>query len=567
MTVEVLVASGVEARRLGDLEEAEKAFRQVLGEDPTEPRAVRHLGAILSERGEIEAAIELFEAALVRVGPPSASTLAFYNNYANALRCAKRYSDAEEILYELVSFAPDEWQPWHNLGQTLRDMERFDEAAAAIRRAIALEPGFAPNHGVLGDILVHLGQLDSALVALHRCVDLGPRSDPAVWSTIGAAERLLGRLDEALETFEHALELSGPTPDGHRNVADVLSRLGRLDEAIAQLDAAVATDREVSATRAHRGYVLLAAGRIAEGWDEWEHGLECGMRGTERKATLPRWTLDDVDARVLVYREQGVGDELMFASCYPDVIAAAREVVIECEPRLASLFARSFPEAEIRSLATDQSGREMVHGCDRAIPAGSLPRIFRRSLDDFPDRRVVVKADPDRVAEWRDRLQAAGAPPYVGIAWRSRVMTVERRLDYTRLEEWDEVFAVPRVTWVNLQYDDCEMELRDAEARFGSRLHRWDWLDLMNDLDQVAALTAALDLVVSPRSAVSMLSGALGVDTIAFANRYSWADLGTDRLPWLPAVRMLYREPRGRWAPVLSAAAYATAVVAERAAA
>ena len=269
----------------------------------------------------------------------------------------------------------------------------------------------------------------------------------------------------------------------------------------------------------------------------------------------------DVNARVLVYREQGIGDELMFASCYADIIAAAREVIIECDPRLTSLFARSFPGATVRPVTVDASGRETTKDYDRAISAGSLPQLFRRTIDEFPQRRVIVKADPARVAQWRERLRAAGSAPYVGIAWRSRLMTAERRREYTHLKEWGALFAVPGITWVNLQYDECEAELRDAERRFGVRVHRWASLDLMNDLDEVAALTTALDVVVSARTAVSMLSGALGIDTITLASRYSWTDLGTDRLPWLPAVRMMYRDPTRDWLSVLSAAAGALADV------
>jgi Flp pilus assembly protein TadD len=565
-TVDALVAAGVEARLSGDHDTAEALFREVLSLDLTEPLAVRHLGAILAERGEIEAAIELFESALERVGLPPAATVGFYNNYANALRRAGRYPLAERLLHEIVSIAPAEWQPWHNLGKTLRDLGRLDEAAAAMEHAVTLEPGFGPNHGVLGEILFRLGDPAGALASLQRCVDLGWRSDPDVWSAIGVSQRLLGRLDDACEALREALRLVGSTPAAHRILGVVLSQLGRFDEAIAQFDASLALDSDDPISHVERAFGLLAAGRLSEGWDEWEYGFESGQRGADLAAGVPRWTLADLDARVLVYREQGLGDELMFASCYPDIIEVAREVVIECDPRLISLFARSFPEADVHGRPLEASVRTTVYGCERAIPAGSLPRIFRPTLAAFPDRPAVIEPDPDRVAAWHQRLGTIGRPPYVGIAWRSRLMTVDRRRSYTRLDDWGEVFAVPRVTWVNLQYDECEPELLDAEERFGVRLHRWEWLDLMNDLDEAAALTAALDLVVSPRSAVSMLAGALGVDTIAFANRHSWADLGTtDRLPWMPAVRMMYREPNAEWAPVLSDAARTIVGLAERA--
>jgi len=563
---DLLIATGIKAQRTGDIASAEAAFRRTLAADPTEPRAVQYLGAILADRDEIDAAIDVFESAVDRVGEPNGENLGFYNNYANALRRAERFGSAEKILRELVKAAPGEWQPWHNLGQTLRDLERFDEAAAAMRRAVMLEPAFGPNHGVLGEVLFKLGRLHSADAALQRCLDLGWRSDANIWTTIGANQRLLGRLDAALETLEHALVLSGPAPGSYSNIGIVLTQLGRFDEAIAQFDKAIAIDPSNDVMHAYRGYVLLAGGHLTDAWDEWDHGLQGGPRGKDRTTGVPRWSIEDTDARVLVYREQGVGDEMMFASCYPDIIAAAKEVIIECEPRLTSLIARSFPAATVRDRTNDVRGNETVRDYDRSIPAGSLPRVFRRTIDDFPDRRVVLTADEVRVAAWRDRLSELGPPPYIGISWRSKVQTAERRLEYTRLEEWGDLFAVPNVTWVNLQYDECERELYDAEQRFGMRVHRWEWLDLMNDFDEVAALTTALDLVVAPRNAASMLSGALGIDTLVLANRYAWADLGTDRLPWLPAIQLLFREPNGEWTPVLEKAALAVSEVAQRAA-
>ena len=173
------------------------------------------------------------------------------------------------------------------------------------------------------------------------------------------------------------------------------------------------------------------------------------------------------------------------------------DVVIECDQRLVSLFQRSFPDAEVRAQSLDSLLRETMHDFDYAIPAGSLPQWFRPALDAFPDRSSFVVADPERVDAWRARLAEIGPGPYAGMSWRSRLNTAERRLEYTRLDEWGPILSVPGVTWVNLQYDDCERELAAAERTFGVTLHRWEWLDLMNDFEEMAALTTALDLVVA----------------------------------------------------------------------
>jgi len=562
--VDLLMATGDRAQRTGDLVAAEAAYRRVLENHPAEPRATQLLGALLADRNEIDAAVDLFEAAAPVIGEPNAENFGFFNNYANALRRAKRLHAAEELLRVLVRVAPREWQPWHNLGQTLKDLERYDEAAAALRRALMFAPEFGPNHGVLGEILHNLGRLNSAEVSLRRAIELGCANDHAVWTVLGNNTRMLGRLDESLEMIERALVLSGGSPSAHSNVGVVLMQLGRFDESVAHFRQAIACEPENNGFHGYLGYALLAAGRLEDAFDPWERAIQGGLRGTERDTQVPRWTPSDVDTRVLVYREQGVGDEIMLASLYPDLVDGAREVIIECDPRLVPLFARSFAGAEVRAQSHDEMRRERLHDYDRAISAGSLIRWFRPAIEDFPDRDAYLVADRARVDAWRERLAAAGPGPYIGISWRSRIQTAERRLEYTRLDDWDAIFAVPGVTWVNLQYDECERELHDAERRFGVRIERWEWLDLMNDFDEVAALTSALDLVVAPFNAVAMLSGALGVPTVAMGNRYGWGELGTGRLPWTPLVRVASRMPDEEWEHVLTTAAREVSDVAAR---
>jgi len=562
--VDLLLASGERLQRTGDVAAAEQTFRRVLDAKPHDERATQLLGAILAERNQIDAAVDLFEATAPHVGPTSLDTFGFYNNYANVLRRAGRLISAEEMLGALVAVAPREWQAWHNYAQALKDLKRYDEAAAAMRRAVLLEPDFGPNHGVLGEVLHHLGRLHSAEVSLRRAVDLGCVNDHTVWTVLANNQRMLGHLDDALEMVMRALVLSGGTPAAHSNVGVVLMQVGRFDESISHFRQAIAGEPGNNGFHGYLGYALLAAGRIEEAIEPWDLAIQGGLRGTERDVEVPRWTAADVDTRVMVYREQGIGDEIMLASMYPDLIAATREVVIECDPRLVPLFARSFPAAEVRAQSHDERRRETVHDYDRAIAAGSLIGSLRPTIAAFPDRPAFLVPDPERVAAWRERLAEVGPGPYVGISWRSKIQTAERRLEYARLEEWGAILETSGVTFVNLQYDDCNRELHDAEQQFGTRIHRWDWLDLMNDFDEVAALTTALDLVVAPFNAVSMLSGALGVRTFAMGRLYTWGTLGTDRLPWLPAVRAALRRPDEKWGEILSVAAHEVADVALR---
>ncbi len=562
-SIDELLAAAADAHERGDLAATETQCRAVLALDAAEPRAVQILGATLAERGEVERAVDLFVTAAECLRPPTEKTFGLYNNYANALRLTQCNEQAEELLRQLVGVAPRKWQTWHNLGQVLKDLQRFDEAAGALRRAITLEPGYGPNHGVLGEVLNKLGRLRSAGSSLRRCIELGWDTDVNLWTILGDNHRMLGELSEAIECLERAFELSEGSPNAHSNLGIVYSQVGRFDEALTHFRAAIHIEPDGQVLHSNAAYGLLSAGEIVEGWREWEWGaLHAGPRGEERRLEVPRWTPERAPGRVCCYREQGVGDELVFASCYPDLIAHADAVVIECDTRLVSLFGRSFTDAEVRAQTYDPVFGETMHDFDYAIPAGSLPQWFRRSLDAFPDRRAFIVADPERVRAWRDRLADIGPGPYAGMSWRSRLKTAERRLEYTRLHEWGPILSVPDVTWINLQYDDCERELTSAERTFDVKVHRWEWLDLMNDFEEMTALTCALDLVVAARNAVAMLGGAVGVPTVMMGNRWDWSDLGSDTSPWFPTIQLVFRHPGEEWDAVIATAAAAVRDIA-----
>ena len=564
-SVDDLLQAGLDARAEGEVVVAEECFRKAMERAPRDFRAPQFLGALLVERDDIKDGVEILEGAVDLAGPLSTSNCGVYNNFANALRLAERHEESEALLLQIVEIAPGEWQHWHNLAHLLKDMGRHDEAVAPIRRAIALAPGHGPNHAVLGSILFNLGRLNSAAAAFRRCIDLGWNEDVNVWTQLGGTYRLLGDIHAAVDALQEAFDRSGGAASTHSNLGITMNQLGRFDDAGEHFRAAIRIQPDEPSWRTNYGYHQLTAGDIPEGWVNWEYGLDDGPRGNERPIDVPRWTPDDNAVRVLCYREQGVGDEILFASCLPDFQTRVQEAIYEADKRIVPLFARSFPGMEVREPSWDREFGQRMHDFDRAIPVGSLPMHLRPTVADFPERQSFLVPDPDLVTQWRATIaEIANGNAVVGMSWRSRIKTAERRLEYTHLDEWADLFSIPGVTWLNLQYDDCFRELDAAEREFGVKIHRWPAVDYMNDFDTVAAIMAACDLVVAPRNAVAMLSGALGRPTVMMGNRWDWSDLGTDRCPWLPTIDLVYRHVGEDWDQVLATAAEKVRAVASR---
>ncbi len=522
---------------------------------PGNPDILALRGIAASRVGDFERAARDLGAAVCAYGTPQPDTRDAHNEYALALRNVDDDERAEQVLRDLVAAQPDFGAAWHNLASVLHARGAVDEAVAAARRSVAVRPDDPGALLLLAKLLRDQGRLLAARAMLVRAQELAP-DDASVLTTLGNTLFYLGEIDPALNCFRRASEIHPDEATLHSNYATMLTHCRRYDEAVIEHERAFALDPTNADVVVRRASLLLNLGRLAEGWEAYDARLDTEP-SSRRWTGTPHWDGASLAGRTLcVYREQGIGDELMFASMYDELAAACGRLIVECDPRVEALFTRSFPDADVRVQTLDGGDEGARHpDADVVTGAGSAARFLRTDLASFSGAPWLL-ADPAAVARWRERLaRDAGPGPYVGVSWRSMIRTAERRLEYTRLDEWGPIFNHARdgaVRLVLLQYDECEREALEAESRFGITIHRWPDLDLMNDFDGVAALIGALDLVIAPRNAVAMLAGALGAPTLAIGNVGDWAECGTGQLPWFGSVECVNRRVDGAWDPVLA---------------
>ncbi|ALG73290.1 hypothetical protein VY88_24060 [Azospirillum thiophilum] len=557
-------AEAVALYRSGDADAAHALVRTVIDAAPGHPVALHLAGVLAKRRGALEEAVEL----LVRASAADPHNAAAHAALCETLQGLGRLDDAERISRNCVAVQPEGAGQWVNRTALLRSLGRVGPAWSAVRHALRLRPDLAPAHGHWGELMdrpedaVAAHRIATALVpaaadtlsnlggALHkigrfgeaeRLLDRATRCDPnlaAAWTNRGNALAALGRVAEAELCHRAAIDHAPSFAEAHGNLACLLQRQNRRTEALAAFDAALEADPKYAQGHYNRSLLLLEEGALRAGWTghEWRFGTP-EFQSQRRKFSMRPWRGENIAGRrLLVWREQGVGDEILFASCYEEAMRRAGRLVIECDRRLIPLFSRSFPDADLRSESADP------RDVDVQVAAGSLPRLLRADLKRFPGRPSWLVPDPALVERWRQRLSALGPGLRVGIGWRSQLMTADRKAAYVMLEHWGAVFAVPGVVFINLQYGDCEAELRAAEARFGVTIHRWADLDLKDNFDNAAALAANLDLVISPAMSAGELAGALGVPVWRFGMR-DWTQLGTAVRPWFPSMRLFQPSP------------------------
>ncbi|HLP66485.1 MAG TPA: glycosyltransferase, partial [Rhizobium sp.] len=337
----------------------------------------------------------------------------------------------------------------------------------------------------------------------------------------------------------------------------LLQDMGRFDEAEVAYRRSLALDPSIEQRAQYNlGLACLCGGKLAEGWAHHELRFVRSDGAAKRSFPHPAWQGEPLAGKsLLIWGEQGIGDELLFASLFGETIERADSCVIECAAKLVPLFSRSFPGAQVVA-ASNPPHPATLQSFDFQSSAGGLARWLRPTLDSFPDRAGYLVPDPDRVAYWRERLDQLGPGLKVGFCWRSSLLAGTRKLHCTTIDLWGPIFAVPGIHFVNLQYDNCADELDDARRRFGVPLHVFPEVDLFNDLDEAAALTRALDLVVSAPTAASFLAAALGVPTWMMNYATAWQTLGTPHLPWFPSMRYYKRLWNQPWEEIIDRVAH-----------
>lgn len=463
-----------------------------------------------------------------------------------------RYQVACSIYATWTQKAPENSDAWSNLGASLVRLRKAKEAKVVLLHGAALDPENANIPINLSGVLQELGEFEEALKVSLDAVRLNPRSALA-FNNLSSALADLGMTQEARHACDTALMLEPENEYARINRIKLYLKQEGSDEGMAQMEALLAEEESrgglhADLLRYHLSFEYLARGRVKEGFRFYECGLSPhipqGMaRNPARKFAVPRWDggLLSKDKTLLVWREQGIGDEILFGTCLKELENLQCRVILETDARLVDIYQRSFPRFIVRAQAylPHENFAPIFNDYDFHLPIGSLPALYRDSLHSFERcRQPFLKPDPARTQKFRERLAPYEGKRLIGICWRSGIVGITRNSGYSHLVDWTSLLSNPDYQFVNLQYGDCEAEIAELERELGVTLLRWPDLNLKDDLSDVFALISCLDMVVSAATAVFPMAGAVGTPALQL-NRPHWVNFGSPTdYPWFLHARI-----------------------------
>lgn len=400
------------------------------------------------------------------------------------------------------------------------------------------------------------------ILLLKQCIKMRPDFVAAI-NNLGYVYKKEGLSDLSKSCFKEVVRIIDSNTqeisdidkaEYYTNYGSSMIANGAPKEALEYFDKAQSLDPNKDILIWNRGLANLELGNYADGFREYGHG-ERGDLAKRRVYTpegLPEW--DGTPGKnIIVYGEQGIGDEIMFASVLPD-LANDCKFVFDGHPRLVQLFRNSFPGLVVygsrKTEVRDITWLKYHDKFDAKIAIGSLGIHYRKKVEDFP-RAPYIIANPVISAKYAEKLAKMGDKPKIGFSWRGGIKTTNGQARYIQLEKWKELFKLD-VDFISLQYNkDAEQEVAEFEKKYGFNLNHWS--DTLADYDETAGLVDNLDLIISVPQSVVHLAGAMGKIVWQLAPKRAMWQVGVygENMPWYQAVQNFWQDDSEKWEPVL----------------
>ena len=515
-SIELWNILGTSLAQLREFDTAVSAFEKCISLNPGNPSSHYNLGNVLKDQGKLKKALESYTRALELRADYDAA----FNNMNVALTelgqtATKRQSDVITKYASTIKINAKTADEKFNIAFDLYSQGKLDEALSTYKEVLTIWPNHPDALNHIGVIFQDMGEHERALVSLRQAIKIEPEHARAHCG-IGLSLKALNKVEAAIEAYRKSLQIDPDAPGTQHNLS----------------------------------YCFLSKGEFEQGFKTNESRWKTGaFRGKYLKTEKPVWN-GETGKRVLVWAEQGVGDEIMFSSILSDICAVSSQIIIKCDARLIKLLQRSFPPNFVY-FSKDELVPENTY--DFHIPMGSLALIYRKTRNSFKkSSKGFLKHDTYKTRLIRDKLTNRYNKKIIGISWNTQSPVLDATARNITLAKLAKALNHPEYQLLSLQYGDVSSEIEAVKNNFGIQIVQFNDIDNKDDLDGLSSLIMACDEIVSTTNVTVHLAGALGAKATAllpYSPRWIWG-LGSDSY-WYDSVTPVKQNSPKNWSDVL----------------
>ena len=471
-------------------------------------------------------------------------------NRGGALEALKRVGEAIASYDRAIEIKPDYAEAHSNRGIAFQALERVGEAIASYDRAIEIKPDFAEAYYNRGTALQALKRVGEAVASYERAIEIKSEYAEAYYNR-GNAFQELKRMEEAVASYERAIEIKPDYAEAHSNRGNSLQALKRSGEAIASYDKAIEINPEFVEAYYNRCILRLVLRDFKKGFVDFKYRWDTKHLSTKpQKTTIPSSTKSSLKGRLLIWAEQGLGDEIFYAGLLPLLFKEDVSISLSADKRLHPIYRRSFPKIDL--LDKDILMNSSVDtGFDVQVPIGDLGLLL--DVDEAKiqaTRSPYLMSDPVKRDNYHSTISAYGSGLICGLAWKSvnPKFGIDKSID---LDSFGPLLGLPGVHFINLQYGEVKEEIQQIKSSLLVDIHQVPDIDVFNDIEGLLALIDACDVIVTTSNVTAHLAGSIGKRAavlVPYSSGKIWYWHHNDeRSFWYPSLKLFYQDNPLTW--------------------
>lgn len=530
------------------LDQALQDFNDVIQLKANHTEALCNKGLILLKLHKCDEALQYFSEA-IRTNPQFPEA---WNNRGMVEHELCQFQEAIASYKNAIKLNPGLAEAWSNLGLTFAELKIHSEAIASFNQAIKIKNGFyeAITNRSLAENACHLFSL--ALESANLAIQLEPKYAQA-WFAKGGALRNLNKHREALNAYINATQLNPAYIEAWTNMGLLLSDQKDYEEALTSYRRALTLNPNYAEALLNCGVMQLHNMDFIDGWKGFEARWKTKEFNSKPLITpKPTWKGDQKPGRLLVWAEQGIGDQILYSSMLNELNSLPQEKLIFLNSKLIPIFKRSFPAFSI--LEGDEVYREDLY--DEQIAIGSLGQFFRKDIADFKNAAHPYLVDDPIKTQHIKSLPLFSNKKTCGISWRSSNQKLGQDKSVA-LPDLLPALSTIDMELINLQYGDTAQEVASFQEKHHLSIHSVPEIDIFNDIDGVLSIISACDLIITTSNSTAHLAGALGKETLllipySVGKFWYWHDIDGVSL-WYPSVKIFPQITQGDWTEPINA--------------
>ena len=533
---------GVMSERLNHINKAIESYSLVIKKNKNHWQSKNNLYLIYFHAKKYQEALKLVNEVLI-IKPKYQPAL---RDKAHILFYLKKLDEALSNVVESLKIKKTDYIALNIMGMIYTALNSHEIAKKIYLKTIELNPKYYPTYSNLGKCLNLLKETDLAIKYIKKCLEIKPDFDEAI-NNLASVYTVCGEYEKAIPLYLKILDKNEYHKEANQNIAIAYFYINKIQKAEFHFQKAEKIDPNDDKFRKNYSMFLLYIQNYEKAWQIIDGRLKLQdfqFEGSYLKNIKDKiWSNERIkdDDRLLIIKEQGVGDEILYSTIYPDLLKKFPDCKIETEERLISTFKRSYnAENQIIPFKSISGSKDKLKKIDKIIFAGSLGRIFRNSKTDFP-KENLIKAKKDEIVYISSVLKKIDTKKKIGIAWKSKRYFFGEGKSLN-IEDLNPILSLKEFTFINLQYGEVEKDLIKLKEKTNLEIKTLPGVDLFNDFEKISALLSSLDLFITVGNSTAHLAGALNVPTWlikpkSYALFHYWHQ-PNNYTPWYPSIEI-----------------------------